>query len=196
MFQSKRICFYLVVILIVALSWCSPLRAESSSSKTLYQTLEWSSLMPKKDLQALLNPPNYITEVEDGSLADSISTQVQNSLLAANDDAYQRALNSTEVIAAMDGKAIRIPGFIVPLSFAQKQVVTQFFLVPYFGACLHFPPPPPNQMIYVEYPSGYHLESLYDPVWLSGHLKVALTEHEMATAAYTMSVNEIELYTQ
>ena len=72
---------------------------------------------------------------------------------------------STRVIEAFDGKAIRIPGFIVPLEQNDEQKATAFFVVPYFGACLHMPPPPPNQILYVEYEEGIAVENLYDPYW-------------------------------
>lgn len=159
-----------------------------------FETLEWPSLMPSDDLEALLNPPKYITEVEDGSIEDQISAQVQNSLAAANDDRYQQALRSTRAIKKLHNKAIRIPGFVVPLAFSGKQQVSQFFLVPYFGACLHLPPPPPNQIIFVDYPKGYELESLYDPVWLRGVLKLELKQHEMGQAAYRLELFDIAPY--
>lgn len=95
----------------------------------------------------------------------------------------------------MDGKAIRIPGFIVPLEFSDNQVITEFFIVPFFGACIHVPPPPPNQIIHVKYPKGFKFETLYNPFWLSGVLKTTLVENAVATAAYGLEVHLIEDYT-
>ena len=117
-----------------------------------FQTLEWTDLIPEDDLQALLNPPSYIAEIEDGSLEDQISNQIQNSISNAADDRYQQALVSTKVVTDMNNVAVRIPGYIVPLEFNDDQAVTQFFLVPFFGACIHVPPPPPNQIILVDSP--------------------------------------------
>ena len=81
-----------------------------------FKTVEWTELIHKDDLDALLNPPSYVTEAEDDSFEDQISNQLQNTLAAAEDDTYQQALSSTRVIEEMDGQAIRIPGFIVQLS--------------------------------------------------------------------------------
>ncbi len=96
----------------------------------------------------------------------------------------------------MDGQAIRIPDFIVPLEFNDKQTITQFYLVPFFGACIHLPPPPPNQIIFVNYPEGLMLNTLYDPFWISGILKTSLIENEMASAAYSMQMQSFEVYTE
>ena len=160
-----------------------------------FKTIEWTDLMPKEDIEALENPPSYVTEVEDGSEEDKISGQLQNAISAATNDRYQQALVSTRVIQEMDGKAIRLPGFIVPLEFDEEQTITQFFLVPFFGACIHLPPPPPNQIILVDYPKGIQLEALYDPFWVSGVIKVELVENATATAAYTMRMYHFEPYT-
>jgi hypothetical protein len=161
-----------------------------------FQTLEWTDLIPEDDLQALLNPPSYIADIEDGSLEDQISNQIQNSIGNAADDRYQQALVSTKVVTDMNNVAVRIPGFIVPLEFNDDQAVTQFFLVPFFGACIHVPPPPPNQIILVDSPEGLPLETLYDPFWISGVLKTSLTENDLASSAYSMILAKYEQYTE
>ncbi|MDG1387580.1 MAG: DUF3299 domain-containing protein [Halioglobus sp.] len=161
-----------------------------------FTTLEWTDLIPPADLEILLNPPQYVTQVEDGSVEDQISSQIQNSLEAASDDRYQQALSSTKVNAELNGAKIRLPGFIVPLEFDEQQTVTQFFLVPYFGACLHMPPPPPNQIILVNSPDGIQLQELYMPFWILGELSTSITENDMATAAYSLRMAGIEAYTE
>jgi hypothetical protein len=123
------------------------------------------------------------------------SNPIQNILAPASGDPYQQTLASTRIIPEMDGQAIRIPDFIVPLEFNDKQTITQFYLVPFFGACIHLPPPPPNQIIFVNYPEGLMLQiifvnypeglmlnTLYDPFWISAILKTSLTENAAASA--------------
>jgi len=161
-----------------------------------YRTIEWVELMPEDDLNALLNPPEYLNDIADGSPEDQIASQVQNAIAQAEDSDYQRALVSTQIVPGFDGQKIRIPGFIVPLEFGETQNVTRFFLVPYFGACIHVPPPPPNQIIYAEYEKGFTLEALYDPFWLEGTVNTQLIENDMATAAYQLKVDRIEPYTE
>jgi len=160
-----------------------------------YKTVDWVDLIPKDDLEALLNPPSYVTDVVDGSLEDQITQQLQNSAAISSDDPYQQALISTKVKAEMHDQSIRVPGFIVPLEFNEQQHVTQFFLVPFFGACIHVPPPPPNQIIFVTYADGLKLSSIYDPFWISGVLTTSIIENEMATSAYSMQMHSFEEYT-
>ena len=134
------------------------------ATKQSFQTLEWDDLLPEEDLQALLNPPEYLSSIEDGSSEDQLVSGLQNNIPNGPMDRFQQALISTEIIQELDGKAAKIPGFIVPLEFDDDQVITEFFLVPYFGACIHVPPPPPNQIIYIKYKQGFKLESLYEPI--------------------------------
>jgi len=161
-----------------------------------YQEIAWDELIPKTDLDALLAPPEYITDIEDGSIEDQMLNNNQSAMHAEQraENNYERALVSTNIIEAMDGKHIEIPGFIVPVEFNGAQIVTSFFLVPYFGACLHMPPPPPNQIIYIEIEDGFLLEELYDPVVVSGKLSVALFEDQIATSAYSMTLDKIRMY--
>jgi hypothetical protein len=161
-----------------------------------YTTIEWTDLMPTEDLDALLNPPEYLDSIEDGSQADVIDDQLKTKSVSANDARYEQALVSTTIRPEFNNKAIRLPGFIVPLEFDGAQTITAFFLVPFFGACIHLPPPPPNQIIYAEYKQGIKLESLYDPFWIEGILTTTLIENDTATAAYAITVDHFEPYTE
>ncbi len=170
-------------------------KRKNASEKT-FDTISWDALIPEEDLEALSNPPDYIVKVTDGSVEDQIASAVESAMNSDSqvDEIYEQALISTAIIGAMDGKNIRIPGFVVPVEFTSDQKVSSFFLVPYFGACLHLPPPPPNQIIYIESEQGIVLEGLYDAVWVSGQLSAELFEDQIATSAYTMTLNSIELY--
>ncbi len=192
----------MMIVLILALSFVFVAQANEqppaakTASPLIFKMVEWTELMPKEDLDALLNPPEYITEVEDGSFEDQISSQIQSTIAAASDDRYQQALVSTRIVPEMDGQAIRIPGFVVPLEFNDDKAVTQFFLVPYFGACIHVPPPPPNQIIFVNAPQGLTMDNLYTPFWISGVIKTSLVENEVASSAYTLQMHAFEEYTE
>jgi hypothetical protein len=82
----------------------------------------------------------------------------------------------------------------VPLESNEQQRVTQFFIVPYFGACLHLPPPPPNQIIYVEYSDGLELTTLYDPYWFEGTLVIDHTQKELGDSAYTLRLDDAYIF--
>ena len=159
-----------------------------------YEEIEWTELMPAEDLEALQNPPDYIMDIEEGSEEDKVVNQGETPVDIFFDDEYQRALLSTTIVPEMDGKQIRIPGFIVPLEFNEDKTVSQFFLVPFFGACIHVPPPPPNQVIHVTSADGVELENLYTPHWISGVVNSVFTENEIATATYAMDAVSVEVY--
>jgi hypothetical protein len=177
--------FFLVLLCL------SPLSFGAAGSE--YKTIEWTDLMPEDDLEALLNPPEYLDEIADGSLEDQISSQLKGAM-AENDSRYQEALSSTRIRPEFNNQKVRIPGFIVPLEYSADQQVIQFFLVPYFGACIHVPPPPPNQIIFAEFQKGLTLGALYDAFWITGTLRTTLTENETATSAYSLQIDAIEPY--
>ena len=166
----------------------------NDTDNLVFETIEWPDLMPPEVLAILLNPPEYIAEIEDGSAEDQISSQMKSAVAQSEEDAYQQALVSTDVNENLDGAMIRIPGFVVPLEFDEEQTISQFFLVPYFGACLHMPPPPPNQIILVNAPKGIQMSALYDPFWIEGQLSTSFQENDMATSAYAMQLQRIEPY--
>ncbi|WP_240946138.1 DUF3299 domain-containing protein [Pseudomaricurvus alkylphenolicus] len=185
--------FFVLLPFLIGLCFTGSVVAQASAQ---FKTIEWPDLIPQEDLDALLNPPEYITEVQDGSAEDQISSQIKNTISAATNDRYQQALVSTRIKPELDGQPVRIPGYIVPLEFNDDQVITDFFLVPFFGACIHVPPPPPNQVIYVNYPKGLKLDALFDPFWISGILKTSLIENDMATAAYAIEMQSYEVYAE
>ena len=94
----------------------------------------------------------------------------------------------------LNKKDVRIPGFMVPLEYKEREVVTRFLLVPYFGACYHEPPPPPNQTIYAVYEPGYELGEIWQPIWIEGTISVSRVEEDLATASYSVSATAIEEY--
>ena len=181
--------FWLFLAIIAALFWAQPMYADDK-----YELVEWVDLMPDDDLEALMNPPEYLDEIEDGSMEDQISSQLLGALENSADDRYQQALTSAKVKPEYDQRPIRLPGFIVPVEMNEQQLVTEFFLVPFFGACIHYPPPPPNQIIYVTSPQGVAQQNLYDAYWVEGILTTTLTENDVAVSAYAMTADNIELY--
>jgi len=83
----------------------------------------------------------------------------------------KRAAAST-VNPALDGKMIRIPGYVLPLEFSGTKV-TEFLLVPWVGACIHTPPPEPNQIVYVKPDKAFDIRRMFDAVWVTGRIAAA-----------------------
>lgn len=106
-------------------------------------------------------------------------------------------LPSDAVVPELDGKRVRIPAFVVPLD-GDNESLTEMLLVPYFGACVHVPAPPPNQIIYIESDKAVDVSKLdlYDPVWAVGTLRTESTQHEIAQIGYRMDIERLEPYVQ
>jgi uncharacterized protein len=92
-----------------------------------------------------------------------------------------------------DGQRVRIPGFMVPLEDNQKNV-TEFLLVPSPQACIHVPPPPPNQMVLIEMPESANAEVAYGPIWVYGKLRLHSKRHMYGESSFQMEGEKIEPY--
>ncbi len=101
---------------------------------------------------------------------------------------------STDTLKKLEGKLVRIPGFVVPLDDFQEEGA-EFLLVPYYGACVHTPPPPPNQIVMVEMGGKKAIKlNLFDAVWMSGRLKIASVESPYGTVGYQLEGLKVEPY--
>ena len=72
--------------------------------------------------------------------------------------------------------------------------MTEFFFVPYFGACIHVPPPPPNQILYVRLKKSVKQPEIWDPYWIKGNLKIESFANDTAATAYTMDADVLMPY--
>lgn len=102
----------------------------------------------------------------------------------------------------LDGQQVRMPGYLLPLEFDGRKV-SEFLLVPYVGACIHTPPPPPNQIVHVTAEDGFELdEGLYTPVWVNGLMKTQRSDSDLSLvdgsaeipSAYTIDASTVTPY--
>jgi hypothetical protein len=108
--------------------------------------------------------------------------------------AARQAAPHAPVVKALDGKQVRLPGYIVPLEVSEEGRVTEFLLVPYFGACIHVPPPPSNQIVHVTSELGVKVDELYQPYWIEGPMQAKSSTSELAEAGYQMQADKILIY--
>ena len=113
-----------------------------------------------------------------------------------NDDAVRRPCRTygTEPVLELDGKFVKLPGFIVPLDSDEGGRLDEFLLVPYFGACIHVPPPPPNQIVYVRLEKPHQIDDIWEPYWIIGTIKTEPYDSELASAVYQMTGERLEKY--
>jgi hypothetical protein len=144
------------------------------------RTLRWPELIPGHLADAPVRPPS----IEDHS------GPVDLTQLSPWGDLPMSEL----VVPEVDGEQVRISGFVVPLHMTGDDRVDEFLLVPYFGACVHVPPPPPNQVIHVIHERGLDAARIYDPWTVVGTLRVRGTSNAMADAGYTLDARTLRLY--
>ncbi|HEX5841646.1 MAG TPA: DUF3299 domain-containing protein [Pseudomonas sp.] len=149
---------------------------------------DWLELLPEEDRLALENMPEISHQG-----AEQDSGFYNPGGLKQQDQNLPPVMYSSKTVAAFDGKAIRLGGYPVPLETDAQGRSTLFFLVPYPGACIHVPPPPPNQLVLVRYPQGIELADIYAPLWVSGTLKVEQVNNELADAAYALDADGVRL---
>ena len=101
--------------------------------------------------------------------------------------------NATKLNDALNGAYVRLPGFIIPLELGSEGVV-EFILVPYVGACIHTPPPPPNQLVLVRTIDPWPGDQLWDPVWVTGRMSTQLMSTEVAETGYALTADRMEIY--
>ncbi|MGX4728648.1 DUF3299 domain-containing protein [Pseudomonas corrugata] len=145
--------------------------------------LAWSEMIP----------PDAPPEVPNMTPLHDLS-QMANALSAESAPAAKQDLPNAPVVKALDGQQIRLPGYIVPLEVSEEGRTTDFLLVPYFGACIHVPPPPSNQIVHVKSEVGVKLDELYQPYWVEGPMQVKPSSSELADAGYQMEAEKIYVY--
>jgi hypothetical protein len=170
-----RRCLLLSLVLVSTLA-----RAELSET-------DWLELMPAADQKALEQMPeiDHDSPEAQGTFTEKGGMKQSKGLPAV--------MYSTKTVPAMNGRDIRIGGYPVPLEADAKGNSTLFFLVPYPGACIHVPPPPPNQLILVRYPKGLKLADIYTPLWVTGKVQVEKISNDLADAAYALDAQKVRV---
>ncbi len=89
---------------------------------------------------------------------------------------------------SLDGKLVRIPGYLLPLEFSGKKV-SEFLLVPWVGACIHTPPPPPNQIVHVTPDQPVEMSGMFVPVWVTGALSTGAFQKTLSMIDGTAAID-------
>jgi uncharacterized protein len=149
-----------------------------------FKTITWDELVPKDwDPMAAFKGMD-MNLLQDG---DPRANEMMKKLREVWDNAPTNP--------ALVGQAVRIPGFVVPLE-ETKDGVKEFLLVPYFGACIHSPPPPANQIIHVLPKSPAKSVKSMDAVWITGTLATLKTDSYMGASSYRIEATGVEPYAE
>jgi hypothetical protein len=152
-----------------------------------FQELTWDDLLPAdfdfNTLREKIDLESY--EIYDLTDDDPEAQRLYSDL--------QSVMADVPMVDALDGVEARIPGFLVPLE-GDANEVREFFLVPYYGACIHTPPPPANQIVHIVMDEPVAFENMYEPYWARGTLDVIRTDTDIGTAGYRLNVASIAPY--
>jgi len=168
-----------------ATSPTTPLAASGAAKPTVagsYREITWEDLVPKD-----WDPTKEFKQGNIGLMKDGDPRATE--MLKRMREVWNNAPTNNE----LDGVAVRLPGYLVPLDESSNGI-KEFLLVPYFGACIHTPPPPANQIILVqpqEPAKGYRS---MDTVWISGTLKTLRSDSYMGSSGYRMDAAIVEPY--
>jgi uncharacterized protein len=163
-------------------SGAKPVAKPAAAPNPAFREITWDELVPKD-----WDPTKQFKDLNMGMMSDSDPRAI--AALKRMRETWDNAPTNN----AIDGAMVRIPGYIVPLEDG-KTGMTEFLLVPYFGACIHTPPPPSNQIIYVKpqpAPKGFHS---MDTVWVSGKLQTLRSDTMMGASSYRMDAQRVEAY--
>ena len=97
-------------------------------------------------------------------------------------------------VAELDGMRVKIPAYITPLEYNNSSKIREFLLVPYVGACIHTPPPPANQIVYVKAEEAVEFGNMYDPIWATGVIRTETVESDLAETGYRLELESVTPY--
>jgi len=150
------------------------------------EEISWDKLIPADyDPNAAIE--EYIEQLDKLQDTDQEAMEIYGKI--------QAVLDNAPVNKELDGKTIKMPGFVAPLE-NDNGIISEFLLVPYFGACIHTPPPPVNQTVMIKAgkDQGVKSEDSSLPVWITGKLKAVEDRTSIGTAGYRVENAKIEPY--
>jgi hypothetical protein len=166
------------------------------------RTLNWESLLPEGEIDEIDRLYNeYFAKLDE-----KLRSQQSQSLFDAGEQGgyasieegsaldYMPQIGTFNVVQELDGERVRIPGYVLPFEYSESGKITEFLLVPYFGACIHTPPPPPNQLVYVTAETPTALGNQWDAIWATGVLRTKSNMNDLGDAAYTLEIESWETY--
>ncbi|PZP34430.1 MAG: DUF3299 domain-containing protein [Roseateles depolymerans] len=160
----------------------APASAPATGAPVAYQNITWAHLTPMG-----WDPLKRFRDMKLDRLSD-LSPRTQALM-----DEMREAFDNAPLVNTLDGAAVRLAGYVVPLQ-GDAQGLREFLLVPYFGACIHTPPPPANQIIHVHLGQPTRGLRAMDPVWASGRLHVDRQPSDMGMSGYRLDAAVAQPY--
>jgi hypothetical protein len=149
---------------------------------------DWTQLLPKDDVpvRRFMAPRRTGNLYDDDPSANSNFAAEMGGSIDHSSLRRAEQFGSFNTVAELEGRPATLPGYIVPLEFDDHGDMTELLFVPFFGACIHVPPPPPNQVIYAHLQTPTRAPELWDAFELRGTLRTKKVDADVASAAYSM----------
>ena len=162
-------------------------------------TIMWEDLMPEGSEEALAAEyEQFYATLEKRYAANTTTLANAGDPYAAitegSDLDFMPQLGGFETVDDLDGVFVRIPGYVVPFDFSSDAQLTEFLFVPYMGACIHTPPPPPNQIVFIRTEEAVRVKDIWAPYWIEGTLRTERTDNELGNTAYALEMSALEPY--
>lgn len=161
----------------LSLVFARPLHAFAENQPAA-ETIYWEDLVPQTD--------------GEGTFLDTLR---EMNLIRQGETLPWMKQSPVEMVSDFNERLVRLPGYVVPLTL-DGEGVTEGLLVPYVGACIHVPPPPANQIVFLRFSEPTPQGGLWDPVWATGRFNTAAVETDLAEAGYVMTETATEPYTE
>jgi hypothetical protein len=173
-----------IALVLLAALW---LAAPPAPAQERPDVIDWKHLVPAGyDPSDLMR--KYQREVATLRDTDPRAEQLAEEL--------RKAWESAPVVEALNNKLVKLSGFLVTLE-GDGKAVSEFLLVPYFGACIHVPPPPSNQIVLVRTPNRpFKVKHMFDMVSVTGRLRTERARNELASASYVIEATQVEPQTR
>ncbi len=152
----------------------------NASSTPAFLDLAWADLLPEGEAERI-NQLMQLQALQLGGFNHFGTEQMPQ-------------IQTFEVVEALDGEHVRIGGYVLPFDFTGSHEISRFLLVPYVGACIHVPPPPPNQLVFVTTAEPIQVQGLWDPVYVEGIMRTQRHDNELGDTAYTLELIEMTPY--
>ena len=149
-----------------------------------YKAIKWEDLSPKD-----WDPYSALKGLMLSTMRDG-DPRAQEAL-----DKLMVTMNNAPIVPTMDRQGVKITGFMIPVT-KNKDDVVSFLLVPYFGACIHTPPPPSNQVLFVVPDKPVKGGSTMDAVTVSGEVSIVRTDSPWGSAGYRVAAKFVDAYVE
>ena len=153
-----------------------------------YNLIDWNDLMPEpwvKEMTKEMAAVGKLSNLQDNS-------DEANKAMAV----MRKKFDEAPIVKSQLNKKVRLPGYVVPLD-AERSEKREFLLVPYFGACIHTPPPPANQIVLIRPTAQSKIKKLpesMDIVWVEGEIKEGRVATSQGVSGYLLEAVSVAPY--